>query len=105
MSARWQLSAVTLCLLLAAPPTLHAQVYRWDNGQVIPGTEGITPGRQLDDMETGAITTNSVLVNVGFTRGQSYLDSQLQSGERTDVFFAVTDSIGPERGGLHDLTM
>lgn len=44
MSARWQLSAVTLCLILAAPFTLHAQIYRWDTGAVIPGTEGITPG-------------------------------------------------------------
>jgi len=22
----------------------HADIYRWDNGEVIPGTEGITPG-------------------------------------------------------------
>ncbi|MFO0897978.1 MAG: pentapeptide repeat-containing protein [Pirellulales bacterium] len=31
-------------LLLAAPSLAEAQVLRWDNGQVIPGTEGITPG-------------------------------------------------------------
>ncbi len=31
-------------LLLAAPSLAEAQILRWDNGQVIPGTEGITPG-------------------------------------------------------------
>ena len=33
--------------------TAHADIYRWDNGQLIPGTEGITPGSgvQLDHME------------------------------------------------------
>ena len=53
MSARWQLTAVTLCMILAAPFALHADIYRWDNGQLIPGTEGITPGPgvQLDHME------------------------------------------------------
>ena len=50
MATRWQLSAVTLCVILAAPFALHADIYRWDNGQVIPGTEGIEPGPgvQLD---------------------------------------------------------
>ncbi len=40
--------------ILAAVPS-RADIFRWDNGQVIPGTEGITPGprvqldhRQLD---------------------------------------------------------
>ena len=48
MSARLQLFAVTLCVILVAPLALHADVYRWDNGQLIPGTEGITPGPGVD---------------------------------------------------------
>ena len=44
MSTRWQPFAVTLCLTLASTSALHADMYRWDNGEVIPGTEGITPG-------------------------------------------------------------
>jgi uncharacterized protein YjbI with pentapeptide repeats len=32
-----------LLIGLAAP--CQADIYRWDNGQLIPGTEGITPGR------------------------------------------------------------
>ena len=31
------------CTLLAAPST-NADIYRWDTGEVIPGTEGIQPG-------------------------------------------------------------
>ena len=30
-------------LALFVPATAHADIFRWDNGQVIPGTEGITP--------------------------------------------------------------
>ena len=30
MSARWQLTAVSLCLILAAASALHADIYRWD---------------------------------------------------------------------------
>ena len=37
-------------LLMSLPAAAQADVYRWDNGQLIPGTEGITPGPgvQLD---------------------------------------------------------
>ena len=40
-------------LLLASLPCLHADIYRWDTGAVVPGTEGITPGPgvQLDHIE------------------------------------------------------
>lgn len=47
MAIRWQLTAVTLCLILVAPSLLHADIYRWDTGEVIPGTEGIEPGPGL----------------------------------------------------------
>ena len=45
---RCVLTLVVLLATLAHP--LPADIYRWDNGQVIPGTEGITPGPgvQLD---------------------------------------------------------
>lgn len=39
--------ALTACVVLAASGginTADAQVYRWDNAQLIPGTEGIVPG-------------------------------------------------------------
>ena len=29
---------------VCVPHVLHADIYRWDNGELIPGTEGISPG-------------------------------------------------------------
>ena len=31
-------------LLMSLPAAAQADIFRWDNGQLIPGTEGITPG-------------------------------------------------------------
>ena len=52
MATRWQLTVVALCTLLATS-SAHADIYRWDTGEVIPGTEGIEPGPgvELDHME------------------------------------------------------
>jgi hypothetical protein len=33
-----------LCYLVVLSATVRADIYRWDNFQLIPGTEGITPG-------------------------------------------------------------
>ena len=33
-----------LTFFVATRASGRADVYRWDNGQLIPGTEGITPG-------------------------------------------------------------
>ena len=43
---------VLLLLALLATPA-RAQIYRWDNNQLIPGTAGITPapGINLSDLE------------------------------------------------------
>ena len=40
-------------LLMSLPAAAQADIFRWDNGQLIPGTEGITPGPgvQLDHHE------------------------------------------------------
>jgi hypothetical protein len=32
------------CLVVALSATARADIYRWDNSQLIHGTEGITPG-------------------------------------------------------------
>ncbi len=43
-----------VCLIvILVSPSARADIYRWDNGQVIPGTEGIEPGPgvQLDHRE------------------------------------------------------
>ena len=44
---------VALAFLVATAASSRADIFRWDNGQLIPGTEGITPGPgvQLDHHE------------------------------------------------------
>ena len=51
--ANWRRLPLLLTLLLMPFCNVHAQIYRWDNGQLIPGTEGITPGPgvELDHRE------------------------------------------------------
>ncbi|MFO0901154.1 MAG: pentapeptide repeat-containing protein [Pirellulales bacterium] len=50
------LAALGFATLVASVTTAHADIFRWDNSQVIPGTEGITPGPgvQLDQWNTEA---------------------------------------------------
>jgi hypothetical protein len=31
-------------LLMSLPAAAQADIFRWDNGQLVPGTQGITPG-------------------------------------------------------------
>ncbi len=51
-------SSITLLtlLLMLAPVALRADIFRGDDGQLIPGTEGITPGPgvQLSEWDTNA---------------------------------------------------
>ena len=81
MTTRWQLAVAVLCTLLAAGPT-HADIYRWDTGELIPGTEGIEPGPGVDlsgmELEfaqlagvnlTNANLSYSTLSNADFTGG------------------------------------
>ena len=53
MATRWQLTVVAMCTLLATP-SAHADIYRWDTREVIPGTDEIWwlgDGAELDHME------------------------------------------------------
>ena len=53
-------SLMALGFILASAASAQADIFRWDNGQLIPGTEGITPGPgvQLDhrELEYAALT-------------------------------------------------
>ncbi|MFO0911798.1 MAG: pentapeptide repeat-containing protein [Pirellulales bacterium] len=40
----WQQSFYVALVLCAFVTSAHAQIYRWDNGKLIPGTNGIKPG-------------------------------------------------------------
>jgi uncharacterized protein YjbI with pentapeptide repeats len=39
---------LSIAALIVQSVSVNADIYRWDNGQVIPGTEGITPGQNID---------------------------------------------------------
>ena len=56
----WQRCVATLAFLVSMAASGPAAIYRWDNGQVIPGTEGITPGSevQLDHHELAYAALN-----------------------------------------------
>ncbi|MEX2141784.1 MAG: pentapeptide repeat-containing protein [Pirellulales bacterium] len=41
-------SVGTSLVLMSLPAAAEADIFRWDNGQVIPGTEGIAPGPGVD---------------------------------------------------------
>jgi uncharacterized protein YjbI with pentapeptide repeats len=43
----WQ-AWIACGLLMSLPAAAQADIFRWDNGQLIPGTEGITPGPWVD---------------------------------------------------------
>jgi uncharacterized protein YjbI with pentapeptide repeats len=45
----WRTLGISLVFLaIAASVRVRADIYRWDTGEVIPGTEGITPGPGVD---------------------------------------------------------
>jgi uncharacterized protein YjbI with pentapeptide repeats len=45
-------------LLLSLPAAAQADIFRWDNGELIPGTEGITPGPGVDLSQRGLYFAN-----------------------------------------------
>ena len=64
------LCAALVWLFLNYLPTSHADIFRWDNGEVIPGTEDIIlePGVWLVDMRLDyADLTNADLANANLT--------------------------------------
>ncbi len=88
MSTRWQLTAVALCMILVAPLALDADIYRWDNGQVIPGTEGITPGPgvQLYRMQLEYAKLNDANLT-----GASFFQSTLAHADLSGVNLTYAD--------------
>ena len=67
-------------IAVVLPTTAHADIFRWDNGQVIPGTEGIVPGPrvQLDNWNTAERILNLArLSGLDLTRA-SFANSWLE---------------------------
>ncbi|MEX2185625.1 MAG: pentapeptide repeat-containing protein [Pirellulales bacterium] len=93
--------SLTIAALLYVASLGRADIYRWDNGEPIPGTEGITlgPGVQLDHRQlqfaqlggglTGANFAASNLTNArlsGLFSGADFDSSNLTSARLTGTF-------------------
>jgi pentapeptide repeat protein len=111
---------------ILSPALARADIFRWDNGQVIPGTQGITPGpavqldhRQLEfsrlyDMDlnnsrfdysnlTGSDLHESTLTNASFASA-NLTNTQLSGSTLTDADLSGAVVTGASFGGS-DLSM
>jgi uncharacterized protein YjbI with pentapeptide repeats len=67
----------------------RADIFRWDNGQLIPGTEGITPGPAT---EIGArVLQFAELSNTNLTRSSFYDNRMLHGSDLTGARFNNAD--------------
>ncbi len=78
---------MALTLLVAAAVSGRADVIRWDNGQLIPGTEGIAPGPgvQLDHCQleyAGLYRRNLGRANFSFFNGADTAGLELRRALR-----------------------
>ncbi len=93
-------------LLMSLPAAAQADIFRWDNGQLIPGTEGITPGPgvQLDHHELAyAVLYHLDLTDSRFDfsnltnadlRESKLTSANLTGAVETGAFFSDTTSRG-----------
>jgi uncharacterized protein YjbI with pentapeptide repeats len=106
-------------LLIALPAACRADIYRWDNGQLIPGTEGITPGPrvELNDRElrfaelmqanlAGASFIATDLSNARLS-GANVTNATFREANLTDVDLAGADVTGADlrRANLESATL
>jgi uncharacterized protein YjbI with pentapeptide repeats len=110
--------AVLVVLLASTTSPLRADILRWDNGQIIPGTEGLTPGpgvdlglRQLEFAELsgidltdaslrGAMLTDAKFVGAKLIRA-NFSPSKLgnanfSQADLTSAYFAYADVTGAD---------
>jgi uncharacterized protein YjbI with pentapeptide repeats len=93
-------AAVVLGTLFATRSANHADIYRWDTGAVIPGTEGIEPGPgvQLDDWNT----TEHNLRYADFSGGLNLRDAKFNSSWLNEADFSGANLT---RAGLWGATL
>jgi uncharacterized protein YjbI with pentapeptide repeats len=84
------------CLIVCLPSAATAAIFRWDNGEVIPGTEGITvgPGMIVDGLELSfADLAGASLVGASF-EGTNLSDARLHSSNLTNAEFTDAEISG-----------
>jgi len=57
---------VALAFLVATAGSSRADIYRWDNGWLIPGTEGITPGPAVQLLIAGMLQAPPAMAIDGY---------------------------------------
>lgn len=82
---------VTLALLLGTITT-RADIFRWDNGQVIPGTEGVSPGPGINLADRNSETHN--LRYADFSGGLDLHSASFAGSWLNDALFAGADLTG-----------
>ena len=75
-------SILSLTLFLIATLFLsisaHADIFRWDNNQLVPGTAGITPGPGINLSNWNTLSHNLEFANLGFNlTGASFANTDL----------------------------
>ena len=80
---------VALAFLIATAGSSRADIFRWDNGQLIPGTEGITPGPgvQLDHHELAYAALSSLDLT-----GSRFDFSNLSYANPLQIFSTLTNA-------------
>ncbi len=83
----------TLVVCLAFASRAHGDIYRWDNGQVISGTEGITPGPgvQLDHRELSYANLKSAQLTQANFEASNLANANLTFATLTGATF--TDAV------------
>src|SRR5690349_20512466 len=78
---------IALVALVCLTTSVSADVFRWDNGQLLPGTEGITPGPNVD--LSAKFLRYAELRDVDLTRA-NFEDSVLRNARFWNSNFLVT---------------
>jgi uncharacterized protein YjbI with pentapeptide repeats len=93
---------LAFAFLVTVSPSVPADIYRWDNGQMIPGTEGIepSPGVRLDHRDlsfAGLMSRDLTNANFSFSnlfrsdltdanlRGADFFDASLYQATLTNA--------------------
>ena len=94
-------TAYLVALLLTLPSCLLADIFRWDTGEVIPGTAGIVPGPGVN--LSGWASEQHNLMYADFTNGVDLSQSHLYSSWLQHARFTAANLERQlERGRPHE---